>query len=66
MNLLSDKTKESEGSSVVITMWEILEETPRLVLLCSEEVNWFTILNAKRQEKYGRREGEKPTFSWSP
>ena len=24
---------------------------------CSEEVNWFTILNAKRQEKYGRREG---------
>ena len=38
-------------------MYEIPQETPRLVLLCSEEVNWFTVLNAKRQEKYGRREG---------
>ena len=43
--------------NVEITMYEIPQETPRLVLLCSEEVNWFTILNAKRQEKYGRREG---------
>ena len=38
-------------------MWEIPQETPRMVLLCSEETNWFTVLNAKRQEKYGRREG---------
>ena len=43
--------------NIEITMYEIPRETPRLVLLCSEEVNWFTILNAKRQEKYGRREG---------
>ena len=43
--------------NVEITMYEIPQETPRLVLLCSEEVNWFTVLNAKRQEKYGRREG---------
>ena len=43
--------------NIEVTMVEIPQEIPRLVLLCSEEVNWFTILNAKRQEKYGRREG---------
>ena len=43
--------------NIEVTMVEIPHEIPRLVLLCSEEVNWFTILNAKRQEKYGRREG---------
>ncbi len=43
--------------NIEITMVEIPQEVPRLVLLCSEEVNWFTILNAKRQEKCGRREG---------
>ena len=41
--------------NIEITMAEISQEIPRLVLLCSEEVNWFTILNAKRQDKYGRR-----------
>lgn len=35
--------------NVVITMLEIRFEVPRLVLLCSEEVNWCTVLNAKRQ-----------------
>ena len=43
--------------NIEVTMIEISQEIPRLVLLCSEEVNWFTILNAKGQEKYGRREG---------
>lgn len=37
MSLMSNKTKEGEGNSVVITRWEIAEKTPRLVLLCSEE-----------------------------
>lgn len=57
MNLIGDQAKEDKNNNVVITMWEIPDETPRLVLLCSEETKWFTVLNAKRQEKYGRREG---------
>ena len=53
-----DKENNGKGKgNVEVTMWEIPKETPRMVLLCSEETNWFTVLNAKRQEKYGRREG---------
>ena len=43
--------------NIEITMVEVTSDIPRLVLLCSEEVNRFTVLNAKRQEKCGRREG---------
>ena len=38
-------------------MFEIRNEVPRMVLLCSEEVNWLTVLNAKRQIRYEREEG---------
>ena len=64
--LLMSMTTGSTGGSergqrtlmnIEVTIFEIGNEIPRLVLLCSEEVNWFTILNARRQEKYGRREG---------
>ena len=57
MKVIGDKSVGDCKGSVEITMWEIPQETPRMVLLCSEETNWFTVLNAKRQEKYGRREG---------
>ena len=57
MKVIGDKSTGECRGSVEITMWEIPQETPRMVLLCSEETNWFTVLNAKRQEKYGRREG---------
>ena len=62
MSMTSGETGTNERGrptlmNIEITMVEISCEIPRLVLLCSEEVNWFTILNAKRQEKYGRREG---------
>ena len=57
MKVIGDKSVGECKDSVEITMWEIPQETPRMVLLCSEETNWFTVLNAKRQEKYGRREG---------
>lgn len=43
----------------MITMLEIRFEIPRLVLLCSEELNWFTVLNAKRQDRRIRSEGVK-------
>ncbi len=53
-----DKENGGKGKgNVEVTMWEIPQEIPRMVLLCSEETNWFTVLNAKRQEKYDRREG---------
>ena len=55
--LMKVLNKNKGLSHIEITMWEIPNETPRFVLLCSEETNWFTMLNAKRQEKYGRREG---------
>lgn len=58
LRLINANGKIKGQGNVEITMWEIPKETPRFVLLCSEETNnWFTVLNAKRQEKYGRREG---------
>ncbi len=59
MNMTTGTTERGYPAlrNIEITMGEIPQETPRMVLLCSEEVNRFTILNAKRQEKYGRREG---------
>ena len=57
MKLIKGKDTRNDGCNVVITMLEIRYEVPRLVLLCSEEVNWFTVLNAKRQDKGARREG---------
>ena len=57
MGLTDKQTKEGEERGVVVMMREIPDSVPRMVLLCSEETNWFTIMNTKRQEKYGRREG---------
>ena len=57
MNMIDGQTKGDDGKGLVIITQEISDVVPRMVLLCSEETNWFTILNAKRQEKYGRREG---------
>ena len=47
----------SNNNKEIKFVFEIPHEVPRLVLLCSEEVNGFTILNTKTQEKFGRREG---------
>ena len=57
MGLTDKQTKEGEERGIVVMMREIPDPLPRMVLLCSEETNWFTIMNTKRQEKYGRREG---------
>lgn len=57
MKLIRGQDARDGGCNVVITMLEIRCGVPRLVLLCSEEVNWFTVLNAKRQEKKSRKEG---------
>ena len=57
VKLLGDRKEERTQQNIVINMWEIADDSPRLVLLCSEESNWFTTMNAKRQEKLGRREG---------
>ena len=57
MGLIDKKAKEGEERGIIVTMQEIPDLVPRMVLLCSEETNWFTIMNTKRQEKYGRREG---------
>ena len=57
MGLIDKRAKEGEERGIVVTMQEIPDSVPRMVLLCSEETNWFTIMNTKRQEKYGRREG---------
>lgn len=37
-------------------MKEIPNKAPRMVLLCSEEVIWFTLLNSKRQERNGKKQ----------
>ena len=55
--LIDKQAKEGEERGIVVTMQEIPDLVPRMVLLCSEETNWFMIMNTKRQEKYGRREG---------
>ena len=57
MKLIKKQSSSGEGCNVVITMFEIQHEIPRMVLLCSEEVNWFTVLNAKRQAKHSKKEG---------
>ena len=57
MGLIDKQAKEGEERGIVVTMKEIPDFVPRMVLLCSEETNWFTRMNTKRQEKYGRREG---------
>ena len=57
MSLIDKQAKEGEERGIIVTMREIPDLVPRMVLLCSEETNWFTIMNTKRQEKYGRREG---------
>ena len=57
MGLTDKQAKEGEERGIVVMMREIPDSVPRMVLLCSEETNWFTIMNTKRQEKYGRREG---------
>ena len=57
VKLLGDRKEERTQQNIVTNMWEIADDIPRLVLLCSEESNWFTTMNAKRQEKLGRREG---------
>ena len=57
MNLIGGQANENEEKGIVVIMQEIPDFVPRMVLLCSEETNWFTVLNSKRQEKYGRREG---------
>ena len=57
MKLIGGQSFENEEKGILVTMKEIPDYVPRMVLLCSEETNWFTVLNSKRQEKYGRREG---------
>ena len=57
MGLVDKQAKEGEERGIVVMMQEIPDSVPRIVLLCSEEMNWFTVMNTKRQEKYGRREG---------
>ena len=57
MKLIKKQHANNEGCNVVITMFEIQSEVPRMVLLCSEEVNWFTILSAKRYLKHMKKEG---------
>ena len=57
MKLIKKQHASNEGCNVVITMFEIQSDVPRMVLLCSEEVNWFTILSAKRYLKRMKKEG---------
>ena len=57
MGLVDKRAKEGVERGIVVMMQEIPDSVPRMVLLCSEETNWFTVMNTKRQEKYGRREG---------
>ena len=57
MRLIKKQHANDEGCNVVITMFEIQSEVPRMVLLCSEEVNWFTILSAKRYLKRIKKKG---------
>ena len=57
MKLIKKQHANNEGCNVVITMFEIQSEVPRMVLLCSEEVNWFTILSAKRYLKRIKKKG---------
>ena len=57
MHLIDGRKNTIGDIGIEIVMQEIPDYVPRMVLLCSEETNWFTVLNAKRQEKYGRREG---------
>ena len=57
MKLIKKQHANDEGCNVVITMFEIQSEVPRMVLLCSEEVNWFTILSAKRYLKRIKKKG---------
>ena len=57
MKLIGGQSFENEEKGILVVMKEIPDFVPRMVLLCSEETNWFTVLNSKRQEKYGRREG---------
>ena len=57
MKLVRKQSSSGEGCNVVITIFEIQHEVPRMVLFCSEKVNWFTVLNAKRQAKHSKKEG---------